>query len=469
MDAPDVDVATIDVPSRRDVVARDSSDAGPTQCEPDDPMVGPPDPNLELGSITFNGVDFPLGVMAGDALPTRAMMWTRYDGAHPLVLRVVEINAADALIRVVFERDVTPAAGGFVHVDVSGLQPSRRYRFAFLEKQGARFVGRSRLGRVRTAPSANSCGVINFGGTSCNILGGAPFAALQHAATEKLDFFIHAGDHIYADGGTDATNLAEYRNKYEQYWQVDGLRDLHASAGLICTWDDHEVKNNWNAETIENTLAGRTQLAAATRTFFEHRAFRRHAVVPDRIYRSFKWGQTAEIFVLDCRGERKPSTRGGPRAEFISPEQLAWLQAGLRASTAVFKFVVTSKPITGRVAMDLARDDFWEGFPAQREALLRFVTDQDIKGLWFLSGDVHYGCICRVERAGPYSRLREVYMGPSGSGDPGIVDCDPGGQDDAIVRRLNYTKFRADPVSKMLDIWIVGVDNNVLCHKRFPA
>jgi alkaline phosphatase D len=173
--------------------------------------------------------------------------------------------------------------------------------------------------------------------------------------------------------------------------------------------------------------------------------------------------------VLDCRGERRPSTRAGANAQFISPEQLAWLQDGLLASTAIFKFVVTSKPITGRVAMDLARDDFWEGFPAQREKLLKFITDNDIKGLWFLSGDVHYGCICRVERAGPYSRLREVYMGPSGSGDPGIVDCDPGGQDDAIVRRLNYTKFRADPFSKTLDISIIGVSNNVLCHKRFPA
>lgn len=453
--------------------ARVRADAGADangRCTADDPTPSPDTTDFELNSVPYNGAGFPLGVMAGDALPTRAMVWTRYDGARAVRLRVVEVNARGLALKIVHDADVALAAGGFAHVDVTGLEASKRYRYAFFEKNGANLVGRSRIGKFRTAPTASSCSVIEFGGTSCNILGHAPWPNLQHAAAEELDFFIHCGDHIYADGGVDAETLAEYRAKYEQYWRGGGLNDLHASTGLFCTWDDHEVKNNWNAETIDNTAAGRAQLAAATRTFFEHRAFRRNSASPDRIYRSFKWGHTAEIFMLDCRGERRPSTRATANAQFISPAQLSWLKAGLRNSTAVFKFVVTSKPITGRVAMDLTRDDYWEGFPAQRAELLDFIVDNRLDGVWFLSGDVHYGCICKVERTGRFSALREVYMGPSGSGDDGVVDCSPANpQDLARIDRKNYTKFRADPIAKTLEISFIGDANNVLCRKVFPA
>ena len=76
-----------------------------------------------------------------------------------------------------------------------------------------------------------------------------------------------------------------------------------------------------------------------------------NAAAPDRIWRSFRWGHSAEVFVLDCRGERRPSTRSvNPTREsvYISRAQMDWLKAGLRASPAVFKFIVNSVPIYGR-------------------------------------------------------------------------------------------------------------------------
>ena len=173
--------------------------------------------------------------------------------------------------------------------------------------------------------------------------------------------------------------------------------------------------------------------------------------------------------MLDVRGERRPSTRDTRDAQFISPAQLRWLKTSLRESDAVFKFVVTSKPITGRVAADLTRSDFWEGYPAQREELLSFIVESDIEGLWFLSGDVHYAAIARVEARGPYSRLREVYMGPAGSGDPGEVVCDGAGQSEVTVRRLNYARFVADPMARILTISFVGAGGDVLCRRTYPA
>jgi alkaline phosphatase D len=431
------------------------------ECTADEPAPGAPVGDVELGSIPLDGAAFPLGVMAGDVLSDRAMVWTRYDGDRPLAVRVVETDRMGRLLRSAYEGTVMPSGAGYALVDVPGLRPGGHYRYAFLEQSGARFTGRSRIGRFRAAPSEGACGVLRFGGASCNNRNGAPFAPLTHAAEAELDFFIHCGDHVYAD---HAHTLAEYRGVYDNYWRVPGLHALHGSTGLFTTWDDHEVFNNWNPEMIN-----RDRLGAATRAFFEHRAIRRHPEHADRIWRKFRWGRTAEIFMLDVRGERLPSTRDTADAQFISNAQLRWLKNSLRDSDAVFKLVVTSKPITGRVEADLRRDDFWEGYPAQREELLSYIVDSDIEGVWFLSGDVHYAAIARVEARGRYSRLREVYMGPAGSGDPGPVVCDGAGQSEVSIRRLNYARFVADPIDRTLTIAFVGAGGDVICRKTYPA
>lgn len=421
--------------------------------------------DVVLGSLPLREGAFPLGVMAGDMLATRAMIWTRYDGSARVVARVVEVNGDDQILDHVLDRVVSPTPGGFVHLDVTGLTPARIYRYAFLEQEAGRFTGRSRIGRFRTPPADDdNCGVVTFGGTSCSHRNGAPLAALSQAADDDLDFFIHCGDHIYADDRDPAVTLAEYRGKYADYWRLQGMNDLHASTGLYTTWDDHEVRNNWNPELLRDA-----QIDAATRAFFEHRAFRRSSVDPDRIWRKFQWGRAIELFILDARSERRPSTRLTPDAQFLSREQLQWLQTSLRNSTAAFKFVVTSKPITDRLATTPAEDsDFWAGYPAQRERLLRSIVDNRVEDVWFLSGDVHYGCITHVNPTGsPYHRFREVYMGPSGSGDPGLVDCNAAGQNEVVVRRLNYTRFRADPGARSLEVDFIGTTGAVICGRRY--
>ncbi len=451
----------------RDVPATDARpptmDARPPTTDARPPAMDARPPDLELGSIPLSGSEFRRGVMAGDATASRAVVWTRYGGSRELVLRVIETSADGRTIRgLAFEGVVRPDAEGFVHRDVTGLDPGARYRYAFLERSGSRIIGRSRIGRFRAAiADTDARSTLTFGGASCNHLNGAPFPAYRHTVDAGLDFFVHCGDHVYADS---ATNIAEYRGVYDRYWAVDGLADLHASAGLYTTWDDHEVYNNWDAEEIVR-LGRQGRLDAARRVFFEYRPIRRADTAPNRIWRSFRWGRVAEVFVLDVRGERRRS-----RMEYISEAQLDWLRAGLRASPAVFKFIVTSKPITGRVPIsaEASREDYWESFRAQREELLRFVAT--VRGAVFLSGDVHYGAVARVEASGPYRDIREVYMGPGGSGDAmGSVDCTPGAQYDAIVHRHNFTRLRADPGARRVEVAFIGANGTSVCTRAFSV
>src|SRR5690606_3682142 len=101
-----------------------------------------------------------------------------------------------------------------------------------------------------------------------------------------------------------AENLEEYRRKWRDWMQSDGYKRGLATVGHYACGDDHEVDNNRNPETI--SAAHRE---AALLAFVEHVAVEPG---PDqRLWRSYRWGDTAEILVLDCRSERKPSTSGG--------------------------------------------------------------------------------------------------------------------------------------------------------------
>lgn len=416
----------------------------------------------DFASIPEIPGDFPLGIMAGDVTPTQVVLWTRYTGTGVLALRVVEMDR-DRIVAVSFQDDVAVSPDGFVHVDVSGLRPRTHYQYAFLIRARDRYVARSPVGRFRTAFDDGALDVLTFAGTSCTRQTHRPFPVLAHAARRgDLDFFIHCGDHTYCDG---ARTLVECRAKYEENWTAPGMQALHASTALYTTLDDHEVDNNFDPETFD-----RTALTNAIQAFFEHRAIRRDPMVRNRIWRSFKWGRTAEVFVLDCRTERRPSTRTSPSAQYISREQMDWLKTGLMRSNAVFKFIVNSVPITNFPGLfDVQASDRWEGYAAQRNEILDFIVSHGIQGVWWLSGDFHLGSVGMLETSGPWSRMREVLMGPGGNNENPLWRTLGAPQFDFATGASNYTLFRADPIARTLEIAFIDARGETLFQRRYSA
>jgi alkaline phosphatase D len=400
------------------------------------------------GGASFNSLielraEFPLGIMAGDATSTSAMFWTQYAGSAPLILRVLEMDGS-TIAAVRYDARVTPGEGNFVHVTVDGLLPGKNHRYAFLRAPRGEPDGRSAIGRIRTAIADDAMTPLTFAGACCTSHRHRPFPVLIDAGSRTdLDFFIHAGDHIYADLTGVATTLPEYRAKYGLNWPSGGLSSLHRSTGMYCTWDDHEVANNWNPETISMA-----RLAAARQAYFEHHTIRTSAAAPNRIWRSFQWGRTAEIFILDCRGERLPSTRSLDPAnpsQYISRAQMDWLKSGLADSGAVFKFIVNSVPIANRGATS----DNWNGYASQRREILRHIVNNNIRGVVWLSGDVHFGAVTRIEPTGDFRDMYEVIMGPAGADKASPVSASIGAQWQVIVDGIhNYTVLRANPTTR---------------------
>lgn len=419
-------------------------------------------PGVDLDALPLRAADFPYGVMAGDATASRVMLWTRYTGDGTLAVQIEEERGAGGMA--VASRPLTAAErgdGGFMHVDVAGLRAGARYRYAFFVIEGGRPAARGPVGHVRAALAASALEVVTFGGTSCTHQLSAPYPLLADAARRRLDFFVHCGDHVYTDSGADAVTLPQYRAKYADAWGASGMSALHGSTGMVLTWDDHEIANNWNPETFPAA-----RLAAARRAFFEHRALRRSTAAPDRIWRSLQWGRTLEVIVLDARSERRPSTRERPGAQFLSPAQMAWLKGRLAKSTAVFKFVVTSVPISNFPLSASGEADKWEGYPAQREEILDYVAARSIRGVWWLSGDLHFGSVGGVGPSGARRRMREVLMGPGGTNprSPSL----PAAQFDRVIDEKNYAVFRADPGRRELTVSFVGAGGTIF-QRTYPA
>src|SRR4051812_23405016 len=107
----------------------------------------------------LGGYPFTLGVASGDPLPDGVVLWTRLapdplnGGGMPQRSVAVEWQiATDERMQQVVQRGAvlaTPQLGHSVHVEVSGLQPSRWYYYQF--KAGP---DTTPVARTKTAPPA---------------------------------------------------------------------------------------------------------------------------------------------------------------------------------------------------------------------------------------------------------------------------------------------------------------------------
>jgi alkaline phosphatase D len=387
---------------------------------------------------------FPLGVAAGDLAADRAIAWTRYASAAPLALYAWRMDG-DSYVDQLGPFPVVPANGGFAHVAVNGLVAGARYRYAFVELAGEQHVARSRIGRFRAPIADTASEPITFGAVACTEHS-RPATVLARAAERgDLDAFVFVGDNAYCDG---ASSLPDYRAKYDSHFGRADHAAIRARTGMYITWDDHEVKNDWNPETINSA-----QLDAAFQAFFDHAPIARVAGAERRIWRSSRWGRTVEVFVLDCRSERKPSTLLSSSPQYISAEQLAWLKAGLAASQATFKLIVNSVPITDMPNVwDAYPTDRWEAYRNQRLDILRFIDDSAITGVVWLAGDFHLAFISRVSTSGPGATQREVLAGPGGQSANALLSSLQKPQFAYATGTNNYTTLRFDPASREVTV-----------------
>lgn len=350
---------------------------------------------------------FPLAMQSGSAQSTAATVWGYASDMSPLRLRVWRPRE-DGRVGVILVTDVvvTPSPGGAYKHRVSSLAPATQYNYAYFVEDGdGTLTARSAIGQFRTAHPEEWQQPFTIACATCTNLRNAPFRALEKMTDFEFDAICHLGDMSYNDG---AVTPDEYREKWRATLADPGYQALLPKASSYIAWDDHEFTNNFNPETLAPE-----RLAAARDAFFE--MLPAEPGEDGQLWQRYRWGITAEVIVLDCRSERRPSTRNSDSPIYIGETQMAWLKETLQSSPCHFKIVLNSVPMTRMPSLWGFANDRWQGYDTQRAELLRYLEENDIDNVWFLSGDFHVGFVARLEQEGYARRLWEVAVGPSGN------------------------------------------------------
>ncbi len=180
------------------------------------------------------------------------------------------------------------------------------------------------------------------------------------------------------------------------FYHGGGYRDIYPLAGLYATWDDHEAVDNGKFDPWAATPDEARKLSNAQHAWYKVVPI--DADSPDEapVWRGFRWGDTVEFLLLDCRYELTPD-------HLVSEAQLQWLLDRIAASPCRFVCVVTPRPfaeITSSQPLLQDNADRWDGKPDDRDRVAALLDDLGARHVLFVTGDIHMNYLGRTSVAG---------------------------------------------------------------------
>ncbi len=303
------------------------------------------------------------------------------------------------------------------------------------------------------------------------------FGVWKRITHQQNDFNVLMGDTIYSDtevpGYTNkdiALSVKQKREAYETNLGQKAWAKARGSASYYAHWDDHEFINDFSQkESVfpysndgtsypPTKMSGKKLYKNGVKAFTEFNpvTYSKKA----GIYRSQRWGKNLEVFFLDERSFRSasadysgvcdnPSGSGDPDLAPTAPQstrnvfraivpplanpvppgcvdaindpsrtmlgksQLKTFEKAISKSKATFKVIFNEVPIQQYYALPYDR---WEGYAAEREKLLHFLSD-NVDNAIFMTTDVHANLV---------NDARFNTLGDGGVQDSGILDVTNG-------------------------------------------
>jgi phosphodiesterase/alkaline phosphatase D-like protein len=446
--------------------------------------------NFVIAGVEGGQSPFPYGLASGDVTSSSAVLWTRFEQGGDVTAEVSTSSTFQTLsltstVMVTADNDFT------AKVTVSPLDPGQTYFYRW--RQG---LAVSDVGTFKTAPLTSVPANLRFaftGDSDGSKVNGVPFynnfETLDAARAEGLDFFVYLGDTIYSDfrggGLPDAQTLDQFRALYKENRTIPALLNLLKATSTYAIWDDHEVRNDWDGQTVDPTF-----FAIGRKSFLEYMPTSEVNLPNDPacagapLFRVFRWGRDADMIILDERSCRSAdveaicsSTPGSPDLAPTLPDNLRpsfglppapppgclaaisdpsrtllggvqkqLFKNALLNSAAKFKFIINEVPIQQLYALPYDR---WEGYGAERAEILNFIRGNNIRNVIFLTTDLHANGINQVfidNFADPTPIADEFLTGPVATNT----------LQEFIISRFGATGLTA--INSLINI--VGVD----CH-----
>lgn len=335
---------------------------------------------------------------------------------------------------------------------VSGLQAGQEWVYRVVDPDSGKPV--SELHRFRTAPSAAT--PFSFAFSADMEERYRPFRLFDVIDSKQPHFFIHLGDTVYADHPKNQFNpsLAHYRRAHAANRRDGSLQKFLGRYVTYATWDDHEI--------VDASHGGYEHIEVALQAFKEY--WPSQSVEPSSVYRQFSWAGV-DFFMLDTRRFRSPQlSEDGPDKTMLGEKQKTWLKERLKASTAPFKFIMTSVPFHG------GGDDTWGRYPTERSELGAFIRREKVAGVIFLTGDYHLARDWTNKKTG----VREFMAGPIASFNayertPSMRDRYEKAGAFHYGTGYNFGLWHVDPAASKARLQFVGANGATLWETEIAA
>ncbi len=238
-----------------------------------------------------------------------------------------------------------------------------------------------------------------------------PQPILDLVLKHQPDLFVYLGDNIYGD----TRDMKELKAKYDSLGSKPEFQRLRSNVKMIATWDDHDF--GWNDAGRHYPFKNESKQLLLD--FFEEPSGSERRK-REGIYTSYMFegrGKKLQLILLDVRTFRNDLRRYrgelNQEEKFFYPldyyphqitdstllgeAQWKWLEAELQKPADVR--IIGSGSQFG---ISFNGYEAWANFPHEQERLLNLIVSNKASGVLFITGDVHYGEISKLERTGMY-------------------------------------------------------------------
>lgn len=234
---------------------------------------------------------------------------------------------------------------------------------------------------------------------------------LENATSLKPDYFIFLGDNVYLD----TRDTSEMRKEYAKLNANPSFQKLKAATKILATWDDHD----YGEDDVGKYYPMKTESKTIFLDFFEEPK-KSERYKHDGIYTSYlirKKCKRIQIILLDTRTFRSNLTRFSKAmskdsifnydilyipqtnsdSTILGNEQWHWLESELQKKADI-RIICSST----QFGISYNGYESWANFPKEQEKMLSLIQKTKAKGVFFISGDVHYAELSKLENQFTY-------------------------------------------------------------------
>jgi alkaline phosphatase D len=238
-----------------------------------------------------------------------------------------------------------------------------------------------------------------------------PQPILAQAAARRPDLFVFLGDNIYGD----TYDMDTLRAKYARLGAKPEFQALWDSATVLATWDDHDY--GWNDSGRHYPYKNESKAIFLEFWRVPEDDPRREREGIYGVHYLHRDGRSLQVILLDLRTFRDDLRpyRGElvekeaffyqldywpydtPDSTLMGEAQWRWLEEQLRQPADV-RVVATGT----QFGITYNGYEAWANFPHEQRRFIDLIKKTRAEGLIFISGDVHYAEISRLNAEGCY-------------------------------------------------------------------